>query len=110
MMGRSCAAAASIVAAIAATIDAAAAHDLPIMSSTPELVEAGALMTYGPSYEVLYRRASWYLKQVLEGADPSELPVEQPSRFDLIVNQRAAKALDVDLAPSILSQASRILD
>lgn len=73
------------------------------------VVEAGGLMSYGPSLEDLYRRVAAFVDKVLKGARPAELPVEQPRKFDFIVNLRTAKALGLTIAPSALMRADRLV-
>ena len=88
----------------------AASHRLPAMYSRREFVEAGGLMAYGPSYEDNYRRAAAYVDRILKGASPGELPVEQPIRFELIVNRKTARALGLTLPPSLLLRADRVIE
>jgi putative tryptophan/tyrosine transport system substrate-binding protein len=77
----------------------AAAARLPTMHSTREYVEAGGLLSYGPNYADLFRRAGNYVDKILRGAKPGDLPVEQPVKFDLVVNLVVAKALGIEIPP-----------
>ena len=73
-----------------------------------EFVVAGGLMSYAPSYEDLFRRSATYVDKILRGAKPSDLPIEQPTKFELLVNLKAAKALEVTIPPSILLRADQV--
>lgn len=82
---------------------------LPTMAGLSELVEAGGLVAYGPHYEYLYRRAATYVDKILKGAKPADLPVEQPTRFELIINLKTAKALGLTIPPSIRIRADHLI-
>src|SRR5262245_5476312 len=84
-------------------------HRLPTMYESREFVEAGGLMSYGPSYADLFRRVAGYVDRILKGARPADLPVEQPTQFELVVNTNAAKALGLALPPEILGRADDVL-
>ncbi len=73
-------------------------------------VERGGLMSYGPNLADLYRRAAGYADKILKGAKPSDLPVEQPTKFDFVINLKAAKALDLIISPMLLSRASELIE
>jgi putative ABC transport system substrate-binding protein len=88
----------------------ALAARLPTMLSTRESVEAGGLMTYGPSFPDLFRRAGEYVDKILHGAKPEDLPVEQPTKFDLIINLTTAKALGLTILESFLSRADEVIE
>ena len=87
----------------------AAAHRLPAMAFQREFPDAGGLMSYGASIPALYRRAAYYVDKILKGADPATLPVEQPTKFDLIINLKTAQTLGLSIPQSILQQATEII-
>ncbi|MBI4591241.1 MAG: ABC transporter substrate-binding protein [Candidatus Rokubacteria bacterium] len=87
----------------------AARHRLPGVHAYRELVEAGGLMSYGPSYAGMHRRAATYVDKILKGASPADLPVERPATFELIVNLRAAKALGLTMPQSVLLRATDVI-
>ena len=88
----------------------AAERRLPTMYFSEDFAEAGGLMSYGPSIVDAYRRAATYVDRILKGAKPGDLPVEQPTRFDLVVNAKTAKRLGLALPATILLRASRVID
>jgi len=83
---------------------------LPTVSGPREFVEAGGLMAYGPDYPDLYRRAATYVDKILKGANPADLPVEQPTKFELLINNRTAKAIGLTIPPSFLLRADQIVE
>jgi ABC-type uncharacterized transport system substrate-binding protein len=87
-----------------------AKHKLPTMASFREFVKAGGLMSYGADLADLYRRAAGYVDKVLKGARPADLPVEQPTRFDLVINLKTAKALGLTIAPFLLARAEQVIE
>jgi putative ABC transport system substrate-binding protein len=87
----------------------AVTHRLPTVHSSREWVEAGGLIAYGVALRELYRRAAGYVDRILKGAKPADLPVEQPTKFDLIINMRTAKALDLTIPPAVLARADEII-
>jgi putative ABC transport system substrate-binding protein len=89
--------------------DFALAHRLPSMAFQREFPDAGGLMSYGASIPALYRRAAYYVDRILKGANPAELPVEQSSAFDLIVNVGTASTLGLTIPPSVLQQATEVI-
>jgi putative tryptophan/tyrosine transport system substrate-binding protein len=91
------------------TVDLAAKHRLPAMYSWRELVVAGGLMSYGPSLPDMHRRAATYVDKILKGAKPADLAVEQPSKFELVINLKTAQALGVTIPPSVLFQANEVI-
>jgi len=89
--------------------DLAHKHRLPAMYPESEFVDAGGLMSYGPDHEDLFRRAAFYVDRILKGTPAAELPVEQPTKFDFVLNSRTSGALGVNLAPAVLLRADRVL-
>jgi putative ABC transport system substrate-binding protein len=91
-------------------VDFAAQHRLPGVHAYRELVEAGGLMSYGPNYADMHRRAAWYVDKILHGAVASELPVERPAKFELVVNTKTAKALGLTIPPTLLARADEVIE
>jgi len=85
-------------------------YRVPFVASWREWAEAGALLSYGPTSLERWRRAAVYVDKLLKGASPSELPVEQPATFELVLNLRVAKALGITVPPSIVQRADRIIE
>jgi ABC-type uncharacterized transport system substrate-binding protein len=88
----------------------AAAVRLPTMHSAREYVEAGGLLSYGPNYADLFRRAGNYVDKILRGAKPGDMPVEQPTKFDLVINLTTAKALGLTIPESFLLRADEVIE
>jgi putative tryptophan/tyrosine transport system substrate-binding protein len=88
----------------------ALAARLPIMHSVREYVEAGGLMSYGPNFPDLWRRAADYVDKILHGAKPADIPVEQPIKFDLIINITTAKALGLEMPTTVLARADEVIE
>jgi putative tryptophan/tyrosine transport system substrate-binding protein len=88
----------------------AAKHRLPAMYEAAEFVKAGGLMSYGPDIVEMSRRSAPYIDKVLTGTKPADLPIEQPTRFDLVINLRTAKALDLKIPPTLLVRADEVIE
>jgi putative tryptophan/tyrosine transport system substrate-binding protein len=84
-------------------------HRLPTMYPSREFVDAGGLISYGVSYPHLYYRASAFVDKIFRGAKPGDLPVEQPTKLELVINLKTAKALGLTIPPTLLSQADEVI-
>jgi len=91
-------------------VDLAVRHRLPSVFQNREFVETGGLLSYAPSTTANYRRAAFFVDRILKGAKPADLPVEQPTKFELVINLKTAKALGLTIPPSLLGRADRILE
>jgi putative tryptophan/tyrosine transport system substrate-binding protein len=83
---------------------------LPTMFNTRAYVKAGGLMSYGPNLSDLFRRAADMVDKILRGAKPADIPVEQPTKFDLIINLTTAKALGLEIPPTLLARADEVIE
>lgn len=90
-------------------IDFAAKKRLPAIYARSEFVDAGGLMSYGADLPYLYRRTATYVDKVLKGAKPADLPVEQPTKFELVINLKAAKQIGLTIPPNVLARADRVI-
>lgn len=90
-------------------VDLAIKHRMPGVYAQPEFVDAGGLMYYGPSFADIFRRAATYVDKILKGAKPADLPVEQPKKFEFIVNLKAAKQIGLTIPPNLLVRADRVI-
>lgn len=94
-----------------ATIQAAVdRHRLPSIAPFPFFVAEGALMSYGPNDLDIFRRAADYVDRILKGAKPAELPVQQPVKFDFVINRKTAMTLGVDIPPALLVLADEVIE
>ena len=90
-------------------VELAVKNRLPATYTRPEYVEDGGLMTYGPSINDLFRRAATYVDKILKGAKAADLAVEQPKKFEFIVNLKAAKQIGLTIPPNVLVRADRVI-
>jgi putative ABC transport system substrate-binding protein len=84
-------------------------HKLPTMNGAAEYVEAGGLASYAPSYPDLFRRAAGYVDRIFKGANPADLPIEQPTKFELLINQKTARTIGVSIPTQIMVRADRVI-
>jgi putative ABC transport system substrate-binding protein len=94
----------------ALTIELATRHRLPVMVLQRPHVEAGGLLSYFPDHFELFRRVAVYVDQILKGAKPSDLPVEQPTKFELVINMKTARALGLTIPPLLLLRADHVIE
>jgi putative ABC transport system substrate-binding protein len=90
--------------------DLALRHRLPTMFAFREYVEAGGLVAYGPNYADLFQRAAGYVDRILKGAKPATLPIEQPTKFELIISMKTAKALGLTIPPAVFARADEVIE
>jgi putative tryptophan/tyrosine transport system substrate-binding protein len=82
---------------------------LPAMYGSTEFVDAGGLMSYAANFPDLFRRAATYVDKILKGVKPGEIPIEQPTKFDLVINLKTAKQIGLTIPPNVLARADRVL-
>jgi putative ABC transport system substrate-binding protein len=85
-------------------------HHLPAASFTRSFPEVGGLVSYGPNATDSFRRGVYFVVKVLEGAKPAELPAEQPTKFELVINLKTAKALEINIPPTLLARADEVIE
>ena len=94
----------------ATIVEAALGHRLPYISTLRRQAEAGSLMSYGPNISDMFRISADYVDKILKGAKPADLPVQQPTRFELVINLKTAKAIGLTIPPSILARADEVIE
>jgi putative ABC transport system substrate-binding protein len=99
----------ALLAQRARIVEFAAKRRLPALYAYREFVEGGGLAAYAPNYPVMFRRAAGYVDKILKGARPGDLPIEQPTQFELVINLKTAKALGLTIPPSLLQRADEII-
>jgi putative ABC transport system substrate-binding protein len=100
----------TLVAHKARIINFAARHHLPAIYGTEDHAEAGGLITYAPDYAAQFRRGAFYVDKILKGTKPADLPVEQPTKFELAINLKTAKALSLQIPPALLIRADKVIE
>jgi putative tryptophan/tyrosine transport system substrate-binding protein len=90
-------------------VELATKNRLPTMWAESGLMDAGGLMSYGPNYADLFRRAATYVDKILKGAKPTDLPVEQPTKFEFVINLKTAKQIGLTIPPNVLARADKVI-
>jgi putative ABC transport system substrate-binding protein len=83
---------------------------MPAACGQRDFCISGCLVSYGPSFDAMYRRAAYYVDKILKGAKPADLPIEQPTKFELVINLTTAKALSLNIPPALLSRADEVIE
>ncbi len=91
-------------------VELAVKHRLPTMYAAREFVDAGGLISYGVHYPDMYRRAATFVDKIFKGAKPGDLPIEQPTKLELVINQKAANALGLTIPRSLLFRADQVIE
>jgi putative ABC transport system substrate-binding protein len=91
-------------------VDVAKSSRLPAIYAAREFVDAGGLMSYGANLPALFRRTATYVDKIFKGAKPADLPVEQPTKFEFVVSLQTAKALSLDMPPTLLARADEVIE
>ena len=91
-------------------IDFAMRHRAPVISGWPIFARSGAVCTYGPRLTESYRRLAYYIDRILKGAKPDDLPIERPTKYELVINLKTAKALGIDIPPTLLARADEVIE
>jgi putative ABC transport system substrate-binding protein len=95
---------------LARILDFANRNKIPAMFEESSYVEAGGLMSYGPDYQEVFRTAAVFVSKIFKGAKPADLPIEQPTKFELVINLKTAKALGIEVSPTLLTMANRVIE
>src|ERR1700694_794361 len=95
---------------LARILDFANRNKIPAMFEDSSYVEAGGVLSYGPNYEEVFRTAAVFVNKILKGAKPADLPIEQPTKFELVINLRTAKALGIEVPLTMLAMANRVIE
>jgi putative tryptophan/tyrosine transport system substrate-binding protein len=90
-------------------VELAGKHRLPAIYSQKAFVDEGGLMSYGPDYDDIYRGAAVYVDKILKGAKPADLPVQQPTKFEFVINLKAAKQIGLTIPPDVLARANKVI-
>jgi putative ABC transport system substrate-binding protein len=95
---------------LARIVDFANSNKIPAMFEDSVYVEAGGLMSYGPDYQAVFEKAAVFVDKILKGAKPADLPIEQPTKFELVINLKTARALGLELPPQLLALTDRVIE